>query len=95
VRLDANSANAADSPFICVELSWDGGATWSTTRVTTLLGYGLATFVEGSAIDTWGHSWTPAELSDGSFVVRLTDVATASNRGFALDWVAVQVTYTP
>ncbi len=32
VRLDAKANAPAGSPVMCVELSWDGGATWTAKR---------------------------------------------------------------
>lgn len=95
VRLDTKANSSANSPSICVELSWDGGTTWTAPQATSVLGSGLTTFLLGSATNTWGRAWTPAELADANFRVRLTDIAGASSQGFALDWVAVNVTYTP
>ena len=95
VRIDASAQAIGLNPMICVELSWDGGATWTGTQMTSLVGTGLTTFVLGAATDTWGRTWTAPELADGNLVVRLTDVASVNGRSFTLDWVAVEVTYTP
>ena len=95
VRLDASANSSANSPSICVELSWDGGTSWGTPLSTSVLGSGVTTFLFGSGTDTWGRAWTPAELADANFRVRLTDMAGDSSQGFALDWDAVSVTYTP
>ena len=80
---------------MCVELSWDGGTTWTAASETPVLGKSEATFILGSASDAWGRTWSPADLADGGFLVRITDVASKPDRDFRLDWVAVQVTYAP
>ncbi len=94
VRLDAFADNTGNSPAICAELSWDGGITWTAAQTTPVLGTSQATYLLGSPSDTWGHVWTPAQLADGSLVVRLTDIAVKNDRDFSLDWVAVDITYT-
>jgi hypothetical protein len=94
VRLDARADSTAGSPRMCVQLSWDGGATWTTARATGTLGTSMSTFVLGSQTDTWGRTWTPANLSDASFRVRVINVASSTSRDFFLDWVAVRVTYS-
>ncbi len=79
-----------DSPTnssLAVELSWDGGVSWTAT------GYGVGPmpaswrdYVAGGSSDTWGRTWAPNELGDGAFQVRIR--ATHDSR---LDWVAVRV----
>ena len=63
----------------------------STTEHTTVLG--------GSA-DTWGRTWAPSELNDANFRLRLGARCTGSPtnckpRDYFLDWVAVNVYFTP
>ena len=53
------------------------------------------TYTLGGNGDTWGHTWTPSELSDANFRVRITDVANNTQQDFYLDWAAVKVYYTP
>ena len=96
VRLDAWADSTQKAPFICVELSWDGGATWTAVpQTTSTLGTTEATFILGSASDTWGRTWTDTEFTDANFRVRITNVANSAQRDFRLDWLPVQVTYTP
>lgn len=47
----------------------------------------------GGAANLWGRSWTPSELSDANFRVRIVNTANSTARDFSLDWVAVRVTY--
>jgi len=96
VRLDAFASGPLDSAAICVELSWDGGATWTSTQTTAALSAVQGTYLVGGAADNWGRTWSATDLANGSFVVRLTDVAAKKkSKDFRLDWVAVDVTYTP
>ena len=54
-----------------------------------------ATYVLGGATDTWGRTWTPANLSNANFRVRFTDATNQPSKDYLLDYVAVEVTYTP
>ena len=90
VRLDAKVDQVKNSPAICAQLSWDGGATWTAAKTTPALTTTETTYILGGPTDTWGHSWTSTELSNANFRVRLTDVATSIVRDFSLDWVAVK-----
>jgi len=95
VRLDAKVDQPSnETPAICVQLSSDGGATWTTTKQTPTLTSTSATYLLGSATDLWGRTWTDTNFSNANFRIRLIDVAFSSNRTFSLDWAAVDVTYT-
>ncbi len=95
VRLDAWADGTGGAPFICVELSWDGGTTWAAAKNTGGLTTTEATYTLGASSDTWGRTWASTEFSDANFRVRIVDVASNAQRDFRLDWAAVQVTYTP
>jgi hypothetical protein len=95
VRLDAWVDQLSTNPFTCVELSWDGGATWTAAKNTPDLVTSETTYSLGSTSDTWGRTWTVSDLSDANFRVQITNVAGFNGRDFFLDWVAVRVTYTP
>jgi hypothetical protein len=93
VRLDARADSTSGTPRMCVELSWDGGVSWTAAQVTSTLSTTMATRTLGGATNTWGRSWTAAELSNANFRVRVTNVANATSRRFSLDWIAVRVTH--
>ncbi len=84
-----------------VEVSWDGGTTWSTTVGSGALSTNNSSDrVAGSASGTsdWGaHSWVRDDLSDLRFQVRLTwhdgTPACPSSRDVALDLLEVRVDY--
>jgi len=98
VRLDAwVDSNTFDSPFMCVELSWDGRTSWTAAKSTGTLGTADATHMRGAASDAWGRTWSNTDFSDANFRVRITDVSSdfSNARDFRLDWVRVHVTYTP
>jgi carboxypeptidase T len=95
VRLQARADSTSGSPRMCVQLSWNGGASWSSTKTTATLGTAEASYTLGAANDTWGRGWSDAELANANFRVRITNIAGNTARDFSLDWVGVQVTYAP
>lgn len=94
VRLDWYvDPGAPDGPKLTVELSWDGGTSWTSAKET---GYGTKneqTNILGGPTDTWGRSWTVDELSSANFRVRITctNSKPGKERDFYLDWVPVNV----
>jgi hypothetical protein len=79
---------------MCVQLSWDGGTSWTATKSVSPTN-SMTTFTLGGAADTWGRTWTAAELGAASFRIRVIDAASQSNKDFSLDWAGVQVDYSP
>jgi hypothetical protein len=95
VRLDARADATNGAPKICVQISWDGGTTWTTAKNTTTLTTTEATYTLGSASDTWGRAWTSGNFTNTNFRIRVIDVASNQQRDFSLDYIAVNVTYNP
>ena len=95
VCLDAWVRSAQNTPKMCVELSWDGGTTWTAAKTTPTLSTSEATYTRGTTADTWGRIWGSSQFSDGNFRLRITNVAPNNSRDFRLDWVPVQVAYSP
>jgi hypothetical protein len=93
VRLDAKADSSTGAPKICVQLSGDGGTTWTAAKSTSTLTAAEATYTLGSPADTWGRAWSSANFSDTNLRVRVINVASNTSRDFSLDWLAVQVTY--
>ncbi len=93
VRLDAKADSTTGAPKMCVQLSWDGGTTWTAAKSTATLTTTEATYLLGGAADTWGRAWTVSNLSDTNFRVRIINVASNTSRDFSLDWAAIQVIY--
>lgn len=104
VHLDWGLDGTAGRNSMSVELSWDGGASWTAAKTDTTetasagAEGGFHTATLGSASDTWGHAWTVSELSDANFRVRVTadcSKGKCKDRDYFLDWVAVKVNYGP
>lgn len=93
VRLDAWKTAGGPAGYLYVELSWDGGVSWTATGYGAgPLGTREAAYVLGGPTGTWGRSWTPGEFASGLFRVRLTANCGAAQR-IRLDWVTVRVYY--
>jgi hypothetical protein len=96
VRLDGWADSTLNNPHYDVQLSWNGGASWSSARSTAGLNAALDAFIVGEPNDLWNHSWSTTDLIDANFRVRITSMATGLGRGmrdFFLDSVAVRVYY--
>jgi len=92
IRVDVRLDNGPG--YVCIQLSWDGGASWTAPKQTPSLTSSFAAYTVGGAADTWGHGWTASELSNTNFRLRVIDVASNSDGRFRLDWVGAQVYYT-
>lgn len=90
VRLDARADSTSGAPKMCVQLSWDGGSTWTAPKSTATLGTTMSTLTLGSSTDSWGRTWSASDFTDASFRVRVTNVASSTARDFFLDWIAVR-----
>jgi hypothetical protein len=94
VKLTGAAEVTTDSPKFCVQLSWNGGASWTAAQSVPLTA-GLGTYVLGSPTDTWGRTWFLDNFSNTVFRVRVIDVASSTTNWFYLDAIAVNVTYQP
>jgi hypothetical protein len=95
VKLNSKVDSTSGSPRFCVQLSWDGGATWTTSITSGTLSTAETMYIIGGVTNTWGRTWTNTDFDNANFRVRLTMVASNTSRDFSLDWVGVQVRYTP
>ena len=97
VRLDGfiSSTSSTSVRQFCVQLSWDGGTNWTTSKSTSNITTSEQTYTLGGSTDIWGRSWTEAELSDANFRVRITNVVDNTEPHIQLDYVAVRAFYPP
>jgi hypothetical protein len=95
VRADEGLNATSGTNLLCVELSWNGGTTWTTPKMVTLTATAATTYTLGTTSDLWGRTWSGADFSTTNFRVRVTDVSSVATRSFLLEYLAVQVTYTP
>ncbi len=95
VALDWRLDGKGGENGLLVELSSDGGSSWSEARVDLLETTTFHTAIVGGASDPWGRSWTPAEVTDPGFRVRVTALGDRNGRSYFLDWIPVRITYGP
>lgn len=93
VRLEAKVNSTANTPRMCVQLSWNGGISWTAAQTTAPLTTTNAAYLLGGAANTWGRSWTLAQFANSAFRVRIGNLASSTLRTFSLDGLAVRVTY--
>ena len=98
VRVDWWLDGTGGDNSMSVELSWDGGTSWTAPKADATETASEHTATLGGAADTWGRLWTGDELSDGNFRLRVSCYcsggAECDSRDYYLDWVAVNVFYT-
>ena len=71
---------------LCAQLSWDGGASWTTIQAQDVAGGNdWTTYTFGGAADTWGRAWTLGELEPANLRVRIIDAASQTTKNFQLD----------
>ncbi len=95
VKLNSRADSTSGSPRFCVQLSWNGGASWTTAVTSGTLSTAETIYTLGGVTNTWGRTWTNTDFDNANFRVRLVMVASNTSRDFSLDWVGVQVRYTP
>lgn len=89
-------SNGGGRTNVCVQLSWDGGATWTAMKSTAITTGTVPTIITyGAPTDTWGRVWSLTDFAAGTFQVRVIDAASQGVKDFLLDGLSVQVSYTP
>jgi hypothetical protein len=92
VRLDAAADAVTGTNRLCVQLSWNGGTSWTAPRFVLLSSAAETTYTMSGL---WGRTWTAAQLSSANFRVRVIDASNVSTRDYFLDYAGVTVTYAP
>lgn len=87
LKLEISGTTAAGT--INVQLSWDGGSSWTSAKTTPTLSTTDTVRTLGSQTDLWGRTWTASELSNANFAVRLT--AAPSTNTVQVDAIQVRV----
>ncbi|MCA9358322.1 hypothetical protein KC902_03610, partial [Candidatus Kaiserbacteria bacterium] len=87
VKLEVSGTTAAGD--IGVQLSWDGGTTWTSAKTTPTLTTADKVITLGGASDTWGHGWSAGQLSNANFAVRI--VGNPSSNTVQVDAIQVRV----
>ncbi len=72
-------------------LSWNNGSSFTSTKSNTITTTEQV-FTYGGPTDTWGRTWTPSELSDANFQVKIDPSSSAFIVSY--DQIRVKVYYT-
>jgi len=75
---------------IRVDVSWDGGISWSSKQTTTLTGSEVTYWYDVTSATTW----TPAKLDNANFRVRVDAYTVGIASEVRLDWIPVEVNYS-
>jgi Flp pilus assembly protein TadG len=96
---NANVSAVCANSQIRVEVSWDGGNSWSSPQTTANLTTAPLTVTFGVAANTtvWGpHTWTYSDFTTANFRTRLTALKGCATAGTTLqvDMLQVRASYT-
>jgi len=90
------SGTTITSCRLLAHLSWDNGATWTSSQTSGALSTSKTSQTFGGPTTKWGRTWTRAELGNGTFQVRLTwsrGTQCDPNRNISVDTLQVRVSY--
>jgi hypothetical protein len=90
-----SSSVASDSAALRLSLSWNNGTNFTATKLDTNDSTTDANKTYGGATDTWGRSWTTAELADGTFQIKIEGRNVVAGSSCRLDYLAIKIYYTP
>lgn len=92
-RLDAWVDSTAGNPRVCVQFSWNNGASWSEAFIMPITSTSEETYLLGGPTETGDVVWQPAQFANNAFRMRLLMDAASADRDFFFDYVAVRVHY--
>ncbi len=87
VKLELSGTTAAGN--VDVQLSWDGGTSWTAAKTTATLTTSDRVVSLGGPSDDWGRGWSAANFSNTNFAVRLSGNPSANT--IRLDAIQVRV----
>ncbi|MFN3692528.1 MAG: LamG-like jellyroll fold domain-containing protein [Candidatus Paceibacteria bacterium] len=90
VKLELSGTTGAGT--VDVQLSWDGGNSWTSTKSTPTLTTTDAVYTLGSPSDLWGRSWSTSDFSNANFRIRV--IGNVSSNTIRLDALQVRVYHT-
>ncbi|KPJ71744.1 hypothetical protein AMJ50_00130, partial [Parcubacteria bacterium DG_74_3] len=90
VGLEAFGPNSSN--YMTVACSWNGEASWTSEKshFQPSTDPDVPTYIDL----TDGRTWTPDELSNANFRVRVTEIDPQSPTALYIDWIPVRVTYS-
>ena len=96
VRLDAYADGTTGIYQYGIELSWDGGTTFTNSgKLTPDMSTSEVSYTLGGPADKWGRDWTLSELSNANFRAKINSTTRGSSYYSYLDWLPVKIYYEP
>jgi hypothetical protein len=98
VRLDWWLDSTINNSRMRVQLSWNGGATWTAQLDDTVQTTVEHTGILGGPTTNWGRVWSTADFANANFIVHIRAQSAGNghaNRDFFLDWAPIRVHYAP
>lgn len=93
VKVEGNVSSTTNRSEFTIELSWDGGTTWTTAKRSFQFQTTDDNYFYGGA-DAWSHTFTASELTNANFKIRITnDFNGATTNDSNIDYVSVKVFY--
>lgn len=92
VQVEAKVNSTTDRSEYTIELSWDGGTTWTTLKRAFQFPIADSTHCYGGA-DAWSHTFIPSELTNINFKVRISNDFTSATNDASVDCISVQIFY--
>ena len=94
VSLDAKWVNYGTNSTIEVELSWDGGDTYTSTGKTTgNLTASIENYLLGGASDLWGRAWSADDVNNANFRARIHNFGAKGLSNAGVDHITVTIYY--
>lgn len=96
IQVDVEGNNQSQANGVDIELSWDGGASYTSSGKGAIWPISSVDSIEsfGGPGDGWGRTWSAAECSDSNFRVRLTRKGATEGVDFQVDHIQINVTFS-
>jgi len=92
VKIEASrDTDAGENSKFDIDLSWDGGTSYTTATTSGILPTTDKVFVMATSSDLWGRTWSPSELNDTNFRLRITASKGATTEVIQVDAIQIRV----
>jgi hypothetical protein len=93
IEIEGKYTGAGVNHDIGISLSWDGGGSFTSEKTWTPTGTSDALYLIGGATDTWGRTWTVAQLEDNQNLYIQPKCNSISVTSIDLDAIRMRVYY--
>lgn len=92
LEVTAEGAAGFENSTLGIELSYDGGTSWTTQKTDVFSDGADQTKTYGGSADTWGRTWAVSEFSNANFKLRADFVTGSLN--ILVDHIQVKIYYS-